>query len=120
MALILVVDDHAENITVAEKLLQRIGHEIISSLTAEAGIELAIEHAPDLILMDIWMPNMDGWEAIDNLKSNPQTQGIPIIAVSAAGTYDYRQRALDAGCVDYVVRPFMPAEMERVIERHLT
>jgi CheY-like chemotaxis protein len=102
---ILLVEDNPFNQELATDLLEASGFEVISAQTGEAGIKLAREARPDLILMDLSLPGMDGIEATKALKADPQTSGIPIVAVTAHAMKGDEQKALAAGCEGYITKP---------------
>jgi len=102
---VLVVEDNPLNLELATDLLEAAGFEVISAQTGEAGIKTAREAQPDLILMDLSLPGMDGIEATKALKADPQTSGIPIVAVTAHAMKGDEQKALAAGCEGYITKP---------------
>jgi twitching motility two-component system response regulator PilH len=112
MARILIIDDSPTDTRVFSLMLERNGHEVISAGTAEAGIEAAERNAPDLILMDIILPGMNGFQATRALSRAPKTQHIPIIIVSTKGMETDRVWGMRQGAKDYVVKP--PAEADLV------
>jgi len=114
MPRILVVEDNEMNRDMLTRRLKRKGYDILSAEDGQEGIELAGAHSPDLILMDLSLPVVDGWEATRRLKSAPATQGIPIIALTAHAMSGDREKAMDAGCDDYDTKP---VEMPRLLEK---
>jgi CheY-like chemotaxis protein len=104
-AKILHVEDHEGNIYMMGKRLQRDGYETIVAKDGQVAISMASVHQPDLILMDLNLPLVDGLEATRQIKANPKTEKIPIIAVSAFAMYDDRDKALAAGCDAYFSKP---------------
>jgi len=105
VARILVVEDHPDNMMLTVLLLQSAGHTVLSAVDAEAGIALAREHVPDLILMDVQLPGMDGLEATALLKLDPVTQAIPVIALTALAMKGDEARIRAAGCNAYISKP---------------
>lgn len=105
MAKVLVVEDNAANLTLATFLLKSVGHEIISATDAETGVALARSEHPDLILMDIQLPGMDGLEATGLLKSDEATRAIPVVALTALAMKGDEQRIRAAGCDGYIAKP---------------
>ena len=105
MAKVLVVEDNAANLTLATFLLKSVGHEIISATDAETGVALARSEHPDLILMDIQLPGMDGLEATGLLKSDEATRAIPVIALTALAMKGDEKRIRAAGCDGYIAKP---------------
>jgi two-component system cell cycle response regulator DivK len=105
MAKVLVVEDNPANMTLATFLLQSAGHVVLGTKDAESGLALARLEQPDLVLMDIQLPGMDGLEATALLKSDPSTRGIPVIALTALAMKGDEQRILAAGCDGYIAKP---------------
>ena len=105
MARILYVEDNDDNIYMLQNRLQRQGFEVLIARDGASGVELARSERPDLILMDLGLPVLDGWEAARLLKADPATCGIPLIALSAHAMSGDRTQALDAGCDEYDVKP---------------
>jgi CheY-like chemotaxis protein len=105
MARILLVEDNEMNRDMLSRRLQRRGHEILIAPDGEEGVRVASSQRPDLILMDMSLPVVDGWQATRQLKSDPATRSIPVIALTAHAMSDDRQKALDAGCDDYDTKP---------------
>ena len=105
MAKVLVVEDNPANMTLATFLLQSAGHVVLSVKDAESGLAVARVEQPDLVLMDIQLPGMDGLEATALLKSDPSTRGIPVIALTALAMKGDEQRILAAGCDGYIAKP---------------
>lgn len=105
MARVLIVEDNPANMTLAVFLLQSASHEVLSAVDAEAGLALAREHQPDLILMDIQLPGMDGLQATALLKSDDATRNIPVIALTALAMKGDEERIRAAGCDGYIAKP---------------
>ena len=114
MAKILLVEDNELNRDMLKRRLERRGHEISIAVDGAEGVEKATNEKPDLILMDLNLPILDGWEATRHLKSDPATKTIPIIALTAHAMSDDRQRALDAGCDEYETKP---VELPRLLKK---
>lgn len=106
MPSILVVDDYRDNRNVVELILQDAEYNVISATDGAAGVCKAMDYHPDLILMDLSMPNLDGWEATRQLKANPQTRNIPVIAFTAQVDDNSVDRAVLAGCAAVIFKPF--------------
>ena len=105
MARILYVEDNDDNIYMLKHRLERRGFEVLVARDGRAGVETAREHLPDLILLDLGLPVLDGWEAARLLKQDEHTRAIPIIALSAHAMAGDRAQALEAGCNDYGTKP---------------
>ena len=115
----LVVEDHEENRRLLRDLLTSVGYELIEAVTGEEGLTMAEGEVPDLILMDIQLPGMDGYEVTRRIKANPALSHIPIIAVTSYALSGDDQKALEAGCDAYVTKPFDPAELLAKIQAFL-
>jgi CheY-like chemotaxis protein len=102
---ILYVEDNDDNVYVVKSRLTRWGHTALVAVDGRQGIEMALAERPDLILMDLSLPVLDGWEATRRLKAAAETKAIPIIALSAHAMAGDRERALDAGCDDFDTKP---------------
>lgn len=110
MTRILYVEDNEDNIFIIQRRLGKIGHEVLVAKDGLEGIRIARAEQPALIMMDLDLPRLDGWEATRRLKSTPETANIPVIAVSAYAMPQDRRRALDAGCDNFFSKPVdMPA-----------
>lgn len=105
MAKILIVEDNPANMTLAKFLLQSAGHEVLGATDAETGVALAREQQPDLVLMDIQLPGMDGLQATALLKNDPSTSAIPVIALTALAMKGDEERIRAAGCDGYIAKP---------------
>ncbi|MDK9703064.1 MAG: response regulator [Sulfuritalea sp.] len=106
MASILIVEDNPANLKLATMLLVKAGHGVSQAVDGEAGVRLAQETRPDLVLLDIQMPGIDGLEAIRRLRSNPATAQLKIIAVTALAMKGDEERIRAAGCDGYIAKPF--------------
>jgi two-component system cell cycle response regulator DivK len=120
MLKILLVEDNEMNRDMLAKRLARKGYAVISAQDGEQGHSLACSEAPDLILMDVSLPLMNGWEVTRLLKDNERTQHIPIIALTAHALVTDRNTAMDAGCDDYDTKPIDFARLEKKIDSLLT
>jgi CheY-like chemotaxis protein len=111
MPRILLVEDNELNRDMLSRRLTKKGYEILMAVDGESGVELALSLKPDLILMDMSLPIMDGWEATRRIKAHPDSGDIPVIALTAHAMEDDRQRALEAGCDDYDTKPIELARL---------
>lgn len=105
MPKILLVEDNEMNRDMLSRRLLRKGYEVVLALDGQSGVEMTQTEAPDLVLMDMSLPVLDGWEATRRLKANSATQHIPIIALTAHAMSSDRDKALEAGCDDYDTKP---------------
>jgi two-component system, cell cycle response regulator DivK len=105
MPKILIVEDNEENRDALSRRLQRRGFEIVMAADGKAGVAMAQTEKPDLVLMDMNMPELDGWEATRQIRAAPETQTLPVIALTAHAMSGDRDRALEAGCADYHTKP---------------
>ena len=119
MATALVVEDNPANMKLATILLHGAGHSVLGAVDAETGLRLAHDQQPDLILMDIQLPGMDGLAATAILKHDPATATIPVIALSALAMKADEERSQSAGCDAYIVKPLRYRELYAVMERLL-
>jgi two-component system cell cycle response regulator DivK len=116
---ILVVEDHEENRRIMRDLLTSASYEMIEAVTGEDGVTMAERERPDLILMDIQLPGIDGYETTRRIKANPALRAIPIIAVTSYALSGDDVKAREAGCNDYVTKPFSPRALLAKIRQHL-
>jgi CheY-like chemotaxis protein len=114
MAKILLVEDNEMNRDMLSRRLERKGHQVVIAVDGEQAQALAASEVPDLILMDMSLPVMDGWEAARRLKAGEQTKQIPIIALTAHAMAEDERKALEAGCDDYDTKP---VELLRLLEK---
>jgi len=117
--LILVVEDQEDNRRIMRDLLTSVGYEVIEAVTGEEGVAAAESHRPDLILMDIQLPGLDGYEATRQIKANPDLEHIPIIVVTSYALSGDDVKAFEAGCNAYVSKPFSPRELLAKIREYL-
>jgi two-component system cell cycle response regulator DivK len=108
---ILVVEDQEDNRQILRDLLSNVGYEMIEAVTGEEGVSAATSARPDLILMDIQLPVMDGYEATRRLKADPATKSIPIIVVTSYALSGDETKAREAGCDAYVTKPYSPRQL---------
>ena len=114
MPKILLVEDNEMNRDMLSRRLLKAGFEMVMAVDGERAIDLARSEAPDLILMDISLPGLDGWEATRRLKTMPETRSIPIIALTAHAMAGDREKSLAAGCNDYDTKPI---DFRRLVEK---
>jgi len=116
---VLAIEDHAENRRILGYLLASAGFEMIEAVTGEEGVVAAEREHPDLILMDIQLPGLDGYEATRRIKSNPALRHIPIIVVTSYALSGDDVKAFEAGCDAYITKPFVPRELLAKIRHYL-
>ena len=112
MSKILLVEDNEMNRDMLSRRLERKGYEVVIAVDGQAGVDMASSAGPDLILMDLSLPVMDGWEATRSIKADAATQNIPVIALTAHAMAGDEQKALEAGCDDYDTKP---VELNRLL-----
>ena len=120
MKRILIVEDNELNRDVLSRRLRRHGYDVLTAAAGLEGLRLACDACPDLILMDLAMPDIDGWECTRRLKAEPATAAIPVIALTAHAMVGDRQKALDAGCDDFDTKPIDFAGLLERMNRLLT
>ncbi|HET9986549.1 MAG TPA: response regulator [Longimicrobiales bacterium] len=116
---IVMVEDNPDNRRIYSILLEHSGYEVVQAEDAESGIALVSLCLPDLVLMDISLPRMDGFEATARLKDNPITAGIPVVALTAHAFDEDRRRAWEVGFDGYLTKPVAPRRVLEVVERFL-
>jgi len=114
MSKILLVEDNEMNRDMLSRRLERKGFEVVMAVDGLAGVDMASSSNPDIILMDLSLPEIDGWEATRRIKADPATQNIPVIALTAHAMTGDEQKALDAGCDDYDTKP---VNLNRLLEK---
>ena len=114
MVKILLVEDNEMNRDMLSRRLKRRGYEVTIAVNGAEGVAMATSITPDLILMDMSLPVMDGWEATKNIKADPATESIPVIALTAHAMSGDREKALQAGCDDYDTKPI---ELSRLLTK---
>ncbi len=119
MSKILVVEDNQDNMDLVCFLLRNAGHEVLEALDGIKGLKIVEEDRPDLILLDLAIPEIDGWQIAETLKSNPDTDAIPVIAFTAHTLPGDRRRALEAGCNGFISKPISVETFIGQVEEHL-
>ncbi len=114
MAKILLVEDNEMNRDMLSRRLERKGYQVLIAVDGEKGVAMAKSEHPDLILMDMSLPVIDGWEATRQLKADPEVRSVPIIALTAHAMAGDRDKSLEAGCDDYDTKPI---ELKRLLEK---
>lgn len=117
--LILTADDNQQIRMLVKAALRSLGHDLMEAVDGEQALELAIEHHPDLVLLDVNMPKLDGWEVLHFLRTRPETADVRVMMLTtAAQTFDLAHGE-SLGCNDYVVKPFTPGDLREHVERVL-
>ncbi|GAB4352320.1 MAG: response regulator [Candidatus Abyssubacteria bacterium] len=118
-ARILVVEDNAMNMELAVDLLKLQGYEVLSASTGQEALDISEREHPDLILMDVQLPGMDGLTVTKKLKENPETMDIPVVALTAHAMKGDEERILDHGCTGYISKPIDTREFSRTVEKFI-
>ncbi len=117
----MIADDYEVNRDLLARRLAKRGYEVLQAADGEAAVSMVMAHRPDIVLMDMSMPKMNGWDATGMLKSSPSTRDIPVIAVTSHAMSGDREKALEAGCDDYASKPIdlpsLLAQMETLIDK---
>ena len=116
---ILIVEDNELNMKLLNDVLEAYGYDIVKTDSGAAVLELARTHRPDLVLMDIQLPDVSGLDAVRQLKADPETHEIPVIAVTAFAMAGDERRALDSGCDAYIAKPIMLREFLATVEKFI-
>ncbi len=116
---ILVVDDDPLIRRVIAQSLDRANYEMLEAESGSSGIDMALKHRPDLIILDVLMPGLDGFEALHRLRRHPLTQGIPIVMLTALGEINEKIHGMQIGADDYITKPFDPRELRARVHAHL-
>jgi two-component system cell cycle response regulator DivK len=117
---ILLVEDTEDNRQIVRDLMESVGYELLEAEDGAKGVAMAVEHRPDLILMDMQLPIMDGYEACRRIKADPALAHIPIIAVTSYALSGDEEKARSVGCDGYVAKPFSPRELLAKIDAFLS
>lgn len=115
---VLVIEDNEQNLYLVTFLLEQRGYQVLQAKDGPAGIEAASQNPPDMILLDIQLPGMDGYEVAQTLRSNPILEDVPIVAVTSYAMVGDRERGLKAGCNGYIEKPINPDTFMDEIEQH--
>ena len=119
MKKVLVVEDNEQNLYLMRSILHKMGHQVIEARDGFAGVKRAIEETPDLILMDIQLPILDGYEATKRIRATEATKDIPIIAVTSYAMVGDKGKSLAAGCTAYIEKPIDPQFVMKEIEKYV-
>jgi two-component system alkaline phosphatase synthesis response regulator PhoP len=116
---ILIADDEEDVKVVVQLFLESKGYEIVTAFDGLDALDKTRQEKPDLILLDIMMPIMDGFEVCKKIKADPVTAEIPVVMLSASSHSESKARGLEAGAVEYIIKPFEPDQLEETLRRHL-
>lgn len=116
---ILVADDEDDVKVVVQLFLESKGYEILTAYDGLDALDKARKEHPDLILLDLMMPVLDGFDVCKKLKAHPETASIPVVMLSASAQAESKQRGLEAGAVDYIIKPFQPEALDKLIHEIL-
>ncbi len=116
---ILLVEDNLDNMTLIADVLQSLNYTVIQATDGQQGLAMAEAQKPDLILMDLSLPRLDGWTAARRIKANPDLRKIPVIALTAHAMIGDRERALQAGCDDYLSKPINLRDLAAKLAQYL-
>jgi two-component system cell cycle response regulator DivK len=116
---VLVVEDDDDNRRIVTKILALDGYEVAEAVNGEQAVETAERWTPDLILMDLALPGMDGWEATRQIKANAALADVPIVALTAFAMRGDEEQARAAGCDDYLPKPARPAQIREMLRKYL-
>lgn len=114
---VLLVEDNEDNLTVYRTILEHVGYRVIEARDGEQGVERARSGHPDMILMDVSIPKIDGWEATRRIKGDEATREIPVVALTAHALEEDRERARAAGCNGYLAKPVEPRRVLEEVRR---
>jgi DNA-binding response OmpR family regulator len=117
---ILIIDDEKLMVRSTSMVLGHFGFDVKGALNGEDGLKVAVDFIPDVILLDIMMPGMDGWQVLEKVKQNPTLKGIPVIIFTAREYSNGKSLAIEKGAADFVTKPFEPEELAATIEEILS
>ena len=116
---VLIVEDDEASRYLAKRVVEHMGHEVMTATDGVDGLASARREHPDLLLLDLRMPGMNGLDVVREIRSDPSLRALPVIAVSANNSSEDREAALAAGCDDFVVKPYQPEDLRAAIRRRL-
>lgn len=119
MKKVLIIEDNENNLYMMRFILTKMGHEVLEARDGASGVDLAKENRPDLILMDIQLPVLDGYSATRRIREDEALKEVPIIAVTSYAMVGDREKAIAAGCTAYVEKPIDPESFIKVLERYI-
>ncbi len=116
---ILIVEDDSDLVYILQRLVGLLGYDTLVAKTGKEAVKIAASKLPDLIILDIMIPELDGFEVSRKIRENQETQGIPIIAVTALTAYKDKQKCFQSGCNEYIPKPLIPAKLASCVEKLL-
>jgi two-component system cell cycle response regulator DivK len=116
---ILIIEDNHDIHELVRFLLEQAGHDVLAAYDGLSGVKLANEEKPDMILLDLAIPELDGWEVAKQVRANPEMQSTPMVALTARTLPDELKRALDAGCNGYISKPINVESFREMVEEYL-
>jgi CheY-like chemotaxis protein len=119
-AQVLIVEDNMTNMMIFRDILVAAGHQVLEATNADETFELVRLHIPDLILLDIQLPGLDGFEVVRRLKKDPATRGIPVVALTAHAMPTHQERAMEAGCTGYITKPIRSRDFRETVNSLLS
>jgi two-component system cell cycle response regulator DivK len=119
MKKVMIIEDNEKNLYLLRFLIEKLGHQIIEARDGKSGVNIAIIEKPDIILMDIQLPVMDGYEATRQIRSTDGFKDVPIIAITSYAMVGDREKSLAAGCTDYIEKPIQPESFMEKIRKYL-
>ncbi len=117
--LILTADDNAQIRMLVKAALRSLGHELIEAVDGEQALEMALDRRPDLVLLDVTMPKLDGWEVLHFMRQRPETADVPVMMLTTASQKMDLEHGESLGCNDYLTKPFAPGDLRQHVERML-
>jgi len=116
---ILIVEDDSDLVYILQRLVGLLGYDTLVAKTGKEAVKITASKLPDLIILDIMIPELDGFEVSRKIRENQETQGIPIIAVTALTAYKDKQKCFQSGCNEYIPKPLIPAKLASCVEKLL-
>jgi twitching motility two-component system response regulator PilH len=120
MATILLIDDSPSEMALMQTVVKNLGHTVVTAQNGKIGVQLAIQHKPNLVLLDIVMPEQDGFVTCRQIKKNAETSHIPVVLVSSKNGDSDRFWGIKQGASDYLTKPFQPNDLAAVITKHIS
>ena len=117
MTTALIIEDNVDNMALVSFILEQSGYATVKAVTGEEGLHAAVEHSPDVVLLDVQLPDIDGYEVLRRLRSSAQTAALPVIAVTSYAMSGDRESLIAAGCNGYIEKPINPDAMIEELEK---